>query len=83
MGPQQMYMCEKLAEEHRQEMLHEAEQRRLIAHMPHRRNTARHTIARLGTFLIAMGMWLKQVERPEVNFASGRKAAGSLSGTLH
>jgi hypothetical protein len=82
MGPQQMYMCEKLAEEHRQELLHEAEQRRLVAHIPHRSNMARHTIARLGAFLITVGMWLKQVERREVNFASGRKTAGSLSGTL-
>ncbi len=82
MGPQQMYMCEKLAEEHRQEMLHEAEQRRLVAHIPHRSNMARHTIARLGAFLITVGMWLKQVERREVNFASRRKTAGSLSGTL-
>ena len=82
MGPQQLYMHEKLAEEHRQKLQHEVEQRRLIAHLPHRSSMARHTIARLGAFLIAVGMWLKQVERPEVNFASGRKAAGSLSGTL-
>ncbi len=83
MGPQQMYMCEKLAEEHRQGMLHEAEQRRLIAHMPHRSSIARHIIARVGAFLITVGMWLEQVERRDVNFASKRKAASSLSGTLH
>jgi|GraSoiStandDraft_8_1057269.scaffolds.fasta_scaffold114578_3 hypothetical protein len=82
MGPEQMYMREKLAEEHRQEMLHEAEQRRLVAHIPHRSNMARHTIARLGAFLITVGMWLEQVERREVSFASRRRAAGSLSGTL-
>ena len=82
MGPQQLYMHEKLAEEHRQELQHEAEQRRLIAHIPHRSSMARHTIARLGAFLITVGMWLEQVERREVSFASRRRAAGSLSGTL-
>lgn len=82
MGPQQMYIREKLAEEHRQGLLHEAEQRRLMAHIPHRSNMARYTIARLGAFLITVGMWLKQVEQREENFASRRKTAGSLSGTL-
>ena len=67
----------------RQELLHEVEQRRLIAHMPRRSNMARHAIVRLGAFLITVGMWLEQVERREVNFASRRKAASSLSGTLH
>ena len=79
MGPQQLYMHEKLAEEHRQKLLHEAEQRRLVAHMPHRSNTGRHAIARFGAFLVTMGMWLERVERHEADLASAR----SLSGTLH
>ena len=83
MGPQQMYMCEKLAEEHRQELLHEAEQRRLVAHIPHRSNMARHTIARLGAFLITVGMWLERIEQHEADLTSVRNAARSLSGTLH
>ena len=81
MGPQHLHMYEKLAEEHRQELLHEAEQRRLMAHLPSRSGLGRHVIARLGAFLVTVGMWLERVERPELDFTSG-KATRSLSRTL-
>lgn len=79
MGLQQMYIHEKLAKERHQEMLHEAEQERLIAQIPHRSSIGRHAIVRLGAFLITMGMWLERAERHEVDLASAR----SLSGARH
>ena len=79
MGPQHLYMHEKLAEEHRQELLHEAEQRRLVAHLPQRSSIGRHAIACFGAFLVTVGMWLERAEQHEADLASAR----SLSGTLH
>ena len=83
MGPHHLYMHEKLADEHRQELLHEMERRRLMAHVPHQSSIGRHTIARLGAFLIAVGMWLERIDQHEADLTSVRNAARSLSGTLH
>jgi hypothetical protein len=45
------------------ELLHEAEQRRLLAHLPVQRNSAvRHTVALCGVMLVRVGMKLKQAE---------------------
>jgi len=46
-----------------QELRHEAEQQRLLAHLPVQRNSpVRHTIALCGVMLVRVGMKLKQAE---------------------
>jgi len=48
---------------HYRELQHEAEQQRLLAHLPVRHNSAvRHTIALCGVMLVNVGMKLKQAE---------------------
>ena len=54
------YNSEKLAEAHRQELLREAAQQRLVADLPRRRSLSRRVANDLGIFLIKLGMWLKQ-----------------------
>lgn len=54
------YHSEKLAEAHRQDLLREAAQQRLVAHLPRRRSVSRRVADDLGVFLIKLGMWLKQ-----------------------
>ena len=54
------YNSEKLAEAHRQELLSEAAQQRLVAGLPRRRSLSRRVAHDLGLFLIKLGMWLKQ-----------------------
>ena len=70
MGPQQLYVNEKLAEERRKEVLREMELRRLLAHLPHHSNMGRHAIARFGAFLVALGMLLERVEPHEAKLSS-------------
>ena len=54
------YNSEKLAEAHRQDLLREAAQQRLVADLPRRRSVSRRVAHDLGVFLIKLGMWLKQ-----------------------
>ncbi len=54
------YNSEKLAEAHRQDLLREAAQQRLVAGLPRRRSLSRRVAHDLGIFLIKLGMWLKQ-----------------------
>ena len=54
------YRSEKLAEAHRQDLLREAAQQRLVARLPRRRSSSRRVAHDLGLFLIKLGMWLKQ-----------------------
>jgi hypothetical protein len=54
------YNSEKLAEAHRQDLLREAAQQRLLAHLPRRRRLSKRIAHDLGVFLIKLGMWLKQ-----------------------
>jgi hypothetical protein len=54
------YHSEKLAEAHRQDLLREAAQQRLVALLPRRRSLSRRIAHDLGVFLIKLGMWLKQ-----------------------
>ena len=49
-----------MAEAHRQDLLREAEQQRLAAHLLRRRSLGRRVAHDLGLFLIKLGMWLKQ-----------------------
>ena len=50
----------KLAEAHRQDLLREAPQQRLVARLSRRRSLSRQVAHDLGVFLIKLGMWLKQ-----------------------
>ena len=54
------YHSAKLAEAHRQDLLREAAQQRLVASLPRRRSISRRVAHNLGIFLIKLGMWLKQ-----------------------
>ena len=54
------YNSEKLAEAHRQDLLREAAQQRLVAQLPRRRSLSRRVVHDLGIFLIKLGMRLKQ-----------------------
>ncbi len=57
---QNYYLNEKLAEAHRQELMHQAEQERLLAHMPGQRS---RIAVQLGVFLSVLGTSLKQLGR--------------------
>jgi len=50
----------KMAEAHRQDLLREAEQQRLVAQLLRRRSLSRRIAHHLGLFLIKLGMWVKQ-----------------------
>jgi hypothetical protein len=54
------YHSAKLAEAHRQDLLREAAQQRLVARLPRHRSLGRQVAHNLGIFLIKLGMWLKQ-----------------------
>jgi hypothetical protein len=54
------YHSAKLAEAHRQDLLREAEQQRLVVRLPRRRSLSRRVAHNLGIFLVKLGMWLKQ-----------------------
>ena len=54
------YHSAKLAEAHRQDLLREAAQQRLVDRLPRRRSLSRRVAHNLGIFLIKLGMWLKQ-----------------------
>jgi hypothetical protein len=57
------YTLEKLAQAHRQQLLHEAEHERMLRELPTRsHHSIRHIAAQLGTFLIALGTRLRQLE---------------------
>ena len=57
------YTHEKLVQAHRQQLLHEAEHERMLGELPVRsHHSIRHIAALLGTFLIALGSRLKQLE---------------------
>ena len=57
------YTQEKLAQAHRQQLLHEAEHERMLGELPVRsRHSIRHVAALLGTFLITLGTRLRQLE---------------------
>ncbi len=63
MGPN-MYLYEKAREAHEQDLLHEAEKRRLLAHLPrHRWSMSLRAAGKLGKLLLKLGTWLKQLEQ--------------------
>ena len=54
------YHSAKLTEAHRQDLLREAAQQRLVAQLPRRRSLSMRVVHDLGIFLIKLGMCLKQ-----------------------
>jgi hypothetical protein len=68
MGPQ-LYIQERVLEEYYREMPRKVERSRMAIELPRRGSRGRHAIARLGTLLVAVGMWLKRVEQHEANLS--------------
>ena len=59
-----MYLDEKVRQAHYQDLLREAEKRRLLAQLPrHRRSRSRHAAGKLGVLLLKLGSRLKQFEQ--------------------
>ena len=58
------HLHEQLVAMHRQDLQHEAEQHRLLAHLPHNQRYAiRHIISRMGTLMIAFGIRLQRLDQ--------------------
>jgi hypothetical protein len=58
-----VYLAEKVRQAHYQDLLREAEKRRLLAQLPRRRhNISRNAAGKLGLLLLKLGSWLKQFE---------------------
>jgi len=59
-----VYLDEKVQQAHSQDLLREAEKRRLLAQLPrHRRSISRYAAGKLGVLLLKLGTRLKQVEQ--------------------
>ena len=64
------YTLEKMALAHRQQLQREAEHEQMLGALPmHSSHRMRHMAARLGTFLIAFGTRLRQLEQPRKSIA--------------
>jgi hypothetical protein len=58
-----IYLYEKVRQAHSQDLLREANKRRLLAQLPrHHRSISRHAAGKLGVLLLKLGSWLKQFE---------------------
>jgi len=58
------HLYDQLSTTHRQELEHEAELYRLLAHIPRQHPTVvQLAVARFGTLLVVLGTWLKQAEQ--------------------
>ena len=58
------YLDQKVQQAHYQELLREAEKRRLLAQLPrHRRSISRYAVGKFGLLLLKLGAWLKQFEQ--------------------
>lgn len=59
-----VHLYDKALAQHRQDLQHEIEQQRMLAHLPrHRRRLGRRAIGRLGVKLVALGSWMEQIEQ--------------------
>jgi hypothetical protein len=59
-----VYLDEKVRQAHSQDLLREAEKRRLLAQLPlHRGSISRHAAGKLGVLLLKLGTRLKQFEQ--------------------
>jgi hypothetical protein len=64
------FTLEKMVLVHRQQLQREAEHERLLGELPtHSSNWMRYVAARLGTFLIALGTRLRQLEQYSASIA--------------
>jgi hypothetical protein len=64
------YTLEKMALAHRQQLQREAEHEQMLGELPtHSSFRMRHSAARLGTFLIAVGTRLKKLEQHRKSMA--------------
>jgi hypothetical protein len=64
------FTLEKMALTHRQQLQHEAEHEQMLEALPtHYSHWMRHMAARLGIFLIALGIRLRQLEQPRKSLA--------------
>ena len=64
------YTLEKMVLAHRQQLQREAEHERMLRALPtHSSQWMQHIAARLGTFLIALGTRLRQLEQPRKSVA--------------
>jgi hypothetical protein len=58
-----VYLDEKVQQAHYQDLLREAEKRRLLAQLPrNRRSISRYAAGKFGLLLLKLGAWLKQFE---------------------
>jgi hypothetical protein len=65
-----LYTLEKMALAHRQQLQREAEHEQMLGALPgHSSHPLRHMAARLGTFLIALGTRLRQLEQARTSMA--------------
>ena len=63
-----VYLDKKVQQAHYQDLLHEAEKRRLLAQLPrHRKSISRYAAGKLGLLLLKLGAWLKQFEQSPNN----------------
>ena len=59
-----VYLDEKIRQAHYQDLLREAEKRRLLAQLPrHHRSISGQAAGKLGLLLLKLGAWLKQFEQ--------------------
>ena len=59
-----VYLDEKVQQAHYQDLLREAEKRRLLAQLPrHRRSISRYAAGKFGVLLLKLGTRLKQFEQ--------------------
>jgi hypothetical protein len=59
-----VYLDQKVQQAHYQDLLREAEKRRLLAQLPrHRQSRSRYAAGKLGLLLLKLGAWLKQFEQ--------------------
>jgi hypothetical protein len=64
------YTLEKMALAHRQQLQREAEHEQMLGALPtHSSHRMRHMVARLGTFLIALGTRLRKLEQHRKSIA--------------
>jgi hypothetical protein len=60
---QNYYLQEKLAEGHRQDLLREAAQQRMVAHVPEQPNSlTQRSLGKLGQYLLMFGTRLKELK---------------------
>jgi hypothetical protein len=60
------HLYEKELEMRRRDLRREMEKRQLLAQLPKRLNISRRAAGKFGVLLLKLGLWLKQLEHPQV-----------------